>query len=86
MSKHPNKKALAYFNRFATAVKKLQNAVSTKGAIQTPPNHMLAYYLINSLQFPKEDFLPILLDLKKNNGNASNYVNFSGDLTYTLCK
>eukprot|EP00957_Ditylum_brightwellii_P036516 2765774-Ditylum_brightwellii.AAC.1 len=86
MSKHPNEMVLIYLNRFTISVIKLRNAVSTRGAIQTPPNHMLAYYLINGLQFPKEDFLPILSDLKKNNRNASDYVNSTGDLAYTLCK
>eukprot|EP00957_Ditylum_brightwellii_P164667 12537626-Ditylum_brightwellii.AAC.1 len=78
--------ALTYFNRFTMAVNKLRSAVSTRGAIQTPPNHMFAYYLIDGLQFPKEDFLPILLDLKKNNRNASNYIYPSGDLAYMLHK
>eukprot|EP00957_Ditylum_brightwellii_P180607 13757345-Ditylum_brightwellii.AAC.1 len=43
MLKHPNEMALTYLNRFTTAVNKLRNAVTTRGAIQSPPNHMLAY-------------------------------------------
>eukprot|EP00957_Ditylum_brightwellii_P163887 12477021-Ditylum_brightwellii.AAC.1 len=86
MSKHPNKTALAYFSRLTRAVNKLRNAFSIIGAIQTPPNHMLAYYLIDILQFSKGDFLPILSDLKKNNGNVIDYVNSSGDLACTLRK
>eukprot|EP00957_Ditylum_brightwellii_P007953 602528-Ditylum_brightwellii.AAC.2 len=70
MSKHPNESTLTCLNRFTAAINKLRNAVTVGGTIQLPPNHMLAYYLIDGLRFPKEYFLPILSDLKKNNDNA----------------
>eukprot|EP00957_Ditylum_brightwellii_P138843 10583329-Ditylum_brightwellii.AAC.1 len=86
MSKNPRVAPLSYLNRFTAAVNKLRYTVTIGGAIQLPPNNMLAYYFIDGLCFPKEDFLPILSDLKKNNGNAKEYLNPTGDLTYTMCK
>eukprot|EP00957_Ditylum_brightwellii_P130521 9956749-Ditylum_brightwellii.AAC.1 len=47
---------------------------------------MLAYYLIDGLQLPREDFLQILSDLKKNIGHASNCTKNNEDLLFTFKK
>eukprot|EP00957_Ditylum_brightwellii_P156948 11944847-Ditylum_brightwellii.AAC.1 len=40
-------------------------------------------YLVDGLQFPKEDFLQILADFKWNTGNVRYFINLQGYLTYT---
>eukprot|EP00957_Ditylum_brightwellii_P148343 11293778-Ditylum_brightwellii.AAC.1 len=70
MSKHSTETPMTYLHCFTTAVNKLRAAVSPGEAIQVPPTHMLAYYLVDGLRYPKSDFLQILSDLKKNTGIA----------------
>eukprot|EP00957_Ditylum_brightwellii_P162632 12383934-Ditylum_brightwellii.AAC.1 len=77
---------MAYLHSFTTAVSKLRNSVKCREAIQVLPTHMVAYYLIDGLRFPKEDFLQILPDLKKNTGSAKNYINSNDDMMFTLKK
>eukprot|EP00957_Ditylum_brightwellii_P040807 3089414-Ditylum_brightwellii.AAC.1 len=49
MSKHPSKSAMTYLHHFTIAVNKLRSSVKPGEAIQVPPTHMLAYYLIDGL-------------------------------------
>jgi hypothetical protein len=86
MSKHPTESPRAYLHRFSAAINELKSATSLSTTRQVPPPHMLAYYFIDGLRYPKEDFLPILSDLKRNTGRAQDFYTSSGDLTVTLRK
>eukprot|EP00957_Ditylum_brightwellii_P146652 11163467-Ditylum_brightwellii.AAC.1 len=86
MSNHSTETPMTYLHCFTTAVNKLCAAVSPGEAIQVPPTHMLPYYLVDGLRYPELDFLQILSDLKKNTGNVKDYMNSTGDLSFTLKK
>eukprot|EP00957_Ditylum_brightwellii_P084313 6410827-Ditylum_brightwellii.AAC.1 len=86
MSKHQTEQPMAYIHRFTVAVNKLCNYLKPREAIQVPPTHMFPYYLIDGLCSPKEDFLQILSDLKKNAGSAESYINSNSDILFTLKK
>eukprot|EP00957_Ditylum_brightwellii_P079735 6062221-Ditylum_brightwellii.AAC.1 len=77
---------MTYLCHFTTEVNKHRAVISLGGAIQVPPTHMLAYYLVDGFRYPKLDILQILSDLKKNTGNAKDYINSNRDLLFTLKK
>eukprot|EP00957_Ditylum_brightwellii_P113752 8672694-Ditylum_brightwellii.AAC.1 len=59
MPKHLSEAPITYLHWFTTVINKLRVAVSPGEAIQVPPMHMLAYYLLDGLQHPTEDFILI---------------------------
>ena len=70
--------------RFTEQLTNIQSAAyHPKIFISTPPDHMLAFHLVNKLKFHYDKFLTIVTDLKSDNVNTINWYQ-AGNMGQTL--